>query len=220
MIQHMKIKLISLISIWCLLALPLQAQITIEEAYPVDSLLAHTYLSSVVLHSENINATLDEPVMTWDAVNGRFDGTTIAYSFVGVVDKEVAEDINAVNGQEYTLFDLDSIHDIDHYRDTLEHWLTGLSLPVHTPDMPAHQIAVYPNPTCGKIHVSMKGDSFQDGFSIKIIDRQGRVIHQTLRNPIRDDLTIDISQQPHGVYILKANGQKTTFRKKLIKKAR
>ena len=70
-----------LISIWGLLSQPLQAQITIEEAYPVDSLLAHTYLTSVVLHSENINATPDEPVMTWDAVNGRFDNTTIAYSF-------------------------------------------------------------------------------------------------------------------------------------------
>ena len=56
-------------------------QITIEEAYPVDSLLAHTYPTSVVLHSENINATQDEPFMTWDAVNGRFDNTTISYSF-------------------------------------------------------------------------------------------------------------------------------------------
>ncbi len=86
MMCRMQVRLINLIAVWSLFTMPIQAQITIEHAYPVDSLLAHTYLTSLELHSEIINATWDEPVMTWDAVNGRFDGTTIAHSFNGVVD--------------------------------------------------------------------------------------------------------------------------------------
>jgi len=216
----MKAILTSLVSIWSFLFLPLQAQITIEDAYPVDSLLAHTYLTAVVLHSENINATLDEPVMTWDAVNGRFDGTTIAYSFTGIVDEDVADAINEVNGQAYALFDLDSIEDLDHYRDTLEYWLTGLGLPVHAPDIPAHQITVYPNPTCSKIYVSTEGKDFEKEFSIKIIDHQGRVIKNRERTSIHDDLLIDLSSHPNGVYIIKATGHKATFQKKVIKTGR
>ncbi len=203
-----------------LLSLPLQAQITIEDAYPVDSLLAHTYLTAVVLHSENINATLDEPVMTWDAVNGRFDGTTIAYSFTGVVDEDVAEAINEVNGQAYALFDLDSMQDLDHYRDTLEHWLTGLGLPVRAPDIPDLQIAVYPNPTCSRIYVSTEGKDFQEGFSIKIIDQQGRVIKNRERPSTHEDLLIDLSPHPNGVYIIKVTGHNGTFQKKVIKTGR
>jgi len=213
----MKAILTSLVSIWSFLSLPLQAQITIEDAYPVDSLLAHTYLTAVVLHSENINATLDEPVMTWDAVNGRFDGTTIAYSFTGIVDEDVVDAINEVNGQAYALFDLDSIQDIDHYRDTLEYWLTGLGLPVHAPDIPAHQIAVYPNPTCSKIYVSTEGKDFQEGFSIKIIDQQGRVIKNREWPSTREDLLIDLSPYPNGVYIIKVTMHNGTFQKKVIK---
>ncbi|GEM_PF-1856203 len=216
----MKAKLTPLVSIWLLFSLPLQAQITIEDAYPVDSLLAHTYLKAVVLHSENINATLEEPVMTWDAVNGRFDGTTIAYSFTGIVDADVAEAINEVNGQAYALFDLDSIEDLNHYRDTLEHWLTGLGLPVHIPDISTHQIAVYPNPTYSMINVSMESKNFEEGFFIKIIDQQGRVVKNIERASIHGDLLIDLSHHPNGVYILKATGHNVTFQKKVIKTAR
>jgi len=216
----MKAILTSLVSIWSFLSLPLQAQITIEDAYPVDSLLAHTYLTAVVLHSENINATLDEPVMTWDAVNGRFDGTTIAYSFTGIVDQEVAGAINEVNGQEFALFDLDSIQDLDHYRDKLEHWLTGLGLPVHAPDILDLQIAVYPNPTCSKIYLSTESKDFEKGFSIKIIDHQGRVIKSREWTAIHEDRFIDLSPHPNGVYIIKATGHKSTFQKKVIKTGR
>lgn len=216
----MKETLLTFIAIGTTIFLPLQAQITIEEAYPVDSLLAHTYLTAVVLHSENINATLDEPVMTWDAVNGRFEGTTIAYSFTGVVDEEVAEAINEVNGQVYVLFDLDSMQDIDHYRDMLEHWLSGLGLPVHIPDRPGHQMAVFPNPTSGKIHLSIEDMGFEDGLSFLIINQHGRIIKQKDWLPTNNDLPIDISQHPPGIYFLKATGRNGTFRTKIIKTAR
>lgn len=220
MIDQIKITTNILIIAWHLIPYGLTAQITVEQAYPVDSLIAHTYLTSVVLHSENINATLDEPVMTWDAVNGRFEGTTIAYSFTGVVDEEMAEAINEVNGQEYALFDLDSMQDIDQYRDIVEHWLSGVGLPVHIPDKPKHQMAVFPNPTSGKIHLSVEGKGFEDGLSIQIINQQGRIIQQKYCFPTQDDLLIDISQHPPGIYFLKATGRNNTFTTKLIKTAR
>lgn len=219
MIHHMRMRLFTILSVWMFLSFQLQAQITIEEAYPVDSLLAHRYLASVVLHSENINATLDEPVMTWDAVNGRFEGTTIAYSFTGVVDEEVAESINAVSGQEYSLFDLDSIRDIDHYRDTVEYWLDGLSLPVHISEMPAHQIVVYPNPTSGRIHLSTECNGFKEEFCITVIDLQGRVVKKKSWVQIHWDLPINLSQHPNGVYLIKATRQNATFREMVIKTA-
>jgi hypothetical protein len=220
MIDQIKITTIILIIVWQLIPSGLTAQITVEQAYPVDSLIAHTYLTSVVLHSENINATLDEPVMTWDAVNGRFDGTTIAYSFTGVVDEEMAEAINEVNGQEYALFDLDSMQDIDHYREMVEYWLSGVGLPVGITHMRANQITVFPNPTSGKIHLSIEGKGFEDGLSIQIINQQGRIIQQKYCFPTQNDLIIDISLHPPGIYFLKATGRNNTFTTKLIKAAR
>ncbi len=86
--------------------------------------------------------------------------------------------------------------------------------------MPVHQIVVYPNPTCSNIYVSAEGKGFEEGFSIKILDHQGKVIKHIERASIHEDLLIDLSPHPNGVYVLKAIGHNATFQKKVVKTAR
>lgn len=165
-----------------LIATDLSAQITIEQAYAVDSLLAHRYLKSVVLHSENINSTQDESVMTWDAVNGRYDGTSVAHSFAGKVDEGVAMEINEVTGIEYVLFNLDSIADTDQYQEVVEDWLAELGLPVGIVTPVDSQMSLYPNTTNGKLYLSFGGVGSGSDYSMKIYDLNGRVVKKTDKN--------------------------------------
>ena len=81
-------------------------------------------------------------------------------------------------------------------------------------------MAVFPNPTSGKINLSIEHKGFEDRLSFQIINQHGRIIKQKDWFPTNNDLPINISQHPPGIYFLKATGRNGTFRTKIIKTAR
>ncbi len=69
----------------------------------------------------------------------------------------------------------------------------------------SHHIC-YPNPTTGKITIT--ADNIN---RIEVLDIHGREVYTGRNN------TIDLSQQPQGIYIIKATTDKQTITKKIIK---
>ncbi|MFA5618815.1 MAG: M36 family metallopeptidase [Weeksellaceae bacterium] len=84
-------------------------------------------------------------------------------------------------------------------------------------DMPKKIARIYPNPTSGIIHIMTK-ESF-DKISVSLMDIAGRIIQTNKISMNGNTASIDISDQPKGVYVLKiatANGENQSF--KVIKK--
>lgn len=196
-----------------------EAQITQEQAYPVDSLIAHKYLEFPVVHSENINETYDGPVLTWDAANGRFDNESVAYSHTGKVDEEKANAIDNVNGQNYTLFNLDHFSDVNQYQQAVENWLSSLGLPVSVNDFNSLEKKVYPNPTRDNVNLQANIPAGQD-YKIKIYDMLGRKVQSyngiTKENGL--DIQLDLEKYSNGMYIINFENNKTSFSTKVLKK--
>ncbi len=76
-------------------------------------------------------------------------------------------------------------------------------------------IEVYPNPTNGKIQVISKQYSVS---SIEIYNVFGENIYQLPITAHRSPITIDLSDKPSGVYIVKVKTEKGVVVKKVIKK--
>jgi len=66
-------------------------------------------------------------------------------------------------------------------------------------------IKVYPNPTTGKINI--EGFDSDQEVDISVFDNRGRLIHHEL--VISDKTSLDIRNQPSGIYILVLNGNRT-----------
>ena len=201
-----------------LLALESEAQINQNQAFSVDSLIANTYLTSPVVHSENINETYNGPVLTWDAVNGRFGNESVAYSHVGKVDEEKANAINEVSGQNYTLFNLDHFSDVNQYQQAVENWLKNLGLPVSVNNLSPLEKKVFPNPTRGNLNLESNIPAGQD-YKIRIYDMAGRLIQEykgmTKNNGL--NVGLDLSEYSNGMYIINFENKKTTFSTRVIK---
>lgn len=68
-------------------------------------------------------------------------------------------------------------------------------------DMPEEIAQIYPNPTTGLVHIMTKG-SF-DKISVSLMDISGRIIQTDKISMSGNTASIDISDKPNGVYILK-----------------
>ncbi len=128
------------------------AQITEEEIFPVDSVLAVTWLESPVIHNYNVHPFLDgSTIETWDAASGLDTSITdyyVAWSNTGRVDISLAQAINDMPGQAYKTFNLEQMADTSAYRDSVEAWLYEIGIPVWLTEnhFGKSQIIIYPNP--------------------------------------------------------------------------
>jgi PKD repeat protein len=65
-----------------------------------------------------------------------------------------------------------------------------------------NHIGIYPNPTEGEIIIT---SSFQQSINLKIFDLKGNVILERINYNISRLLNIDLSGNPHGIYLLEIN---------------
>ena len=76
-------------------------------------------------------------------------------------------------------------------------------------------IMIYPNPTKGRLRVDIRRESpIENGF-LEIISNTGKNVFKT--STISESNQIDLSNQPHGIYVMRINvdGEITTW--KIIK---
>ena len=192
------------------------AQITEEEAYPVDSILATEWLAEPVIHNINVHDTPGGPVETWDAGSGLYTnipGYSVAWSYKNKVDDSTASAINGMQGQSYKTFNLQQMADTSVYRDSVEAWLYEIGIPVWLTEnyFGESQITIYPNP--GRDIFTIKIDNLKTGEKYKLIIKiiSGKVLKKTSGITDRQDATVnfDLTGYPAGVYLIcfeKENG--------------
>lgn len=75
-----------------------------------------------------------------------------------------------------------------------------------------HSIKIYPNPTKGALQVSISGLTGTDKCSLEVYTAQGAQV--LTENVKTDNVDINISNQPNGVYLLQItiNGKSTTWK--------
>ena len=101
------------------------------------------------------------------------------------------------------------LKDLDADNSLAENWTTGDDLTGIKKFAENQNLALYPNPTSGKIHVALS----ENAIRCQIIDLLGNVLQEiSLSSP---DFELDLSGWPSGMYLVKvqfADGR-TTFRK-------
>lgn len=76
-------------------------------------------------------------------------------------------------------------------------------------------ITIFPNPNNGKFYISIKNADNKSNI-IVIRNTQGAIIYQNLNN-VYEEIFVDISSQPKGLYFVSINQNGTLITKKIIK---
>ena len=76
-------------------------------------------------------------------------------------------------------------------------------------------IYIYPNPTKGLLKVEITGNSENKPVSLQVYDMNGRILLQ--ESNIVSSLTIDLSNKPAGIYILRLTADNEKNEWKIIK---
>jgi hypothetical protein len=79
----------------------------------------------------------------------------------------------------------------------------------------AHELTVYPNPTTGKVTLST-GDSQSAINSISLFNITGKEILHQQYSAGNSEVTVDLSPQPKGLYIILIKTGKTFYQRKII----
>ena len=99
--------------------------------------------------------------------------------------------------------------DLDADNSLAENWTIGDDLTGVKKFADNQNIAIYPNPTSGKIHIALS----ENVIRCQIIGLMGNVLHEI--SPSSSDFDLDLSGLPSGMYLVKvqfADG-KMVFRK-------
>jgi hypothetical protein len=80
----------------------------------------------------------------------------------------------------------------------------------------SHSIKIYPNPTEGRLNISINADMTKSSCKLEIYSILGARI--LVQNIASDNTAIDISNQPNGIYLLSITINKETTTWKIIKK--
>ena len=75
----------------------------------------------------------------------------------------------------------------------------------------------YPNPTDGILSVSLKDAGVTTGVNFSLYDMFGRTVRVDVANSQAGVYTLDLSNLPKGIYILKAQAGNKTFTNRLVK---
>jgi hypothetical protein len=101
------------------------------------------------------------------------------------------------------------LKDLDSDNSLAENWTTGNDLTKIDKFIENQNIALYPNPTSGKIHIALS----ENAIHCQIVDLMGNMLQET--SPSSSDFELDLSSLPSGMYLVKvqfANGR-IVFRK-------
>jgi hypothetical protein len=101
------------------------------------------------------------------------------------------------------------LKDLDSDNSLAENWTTGNDLTKIDKFIENQNIAIYPNPTSGKIHIALS----ENVIHCQIIGLMGNVLQET--SPSNSNFDLDLSGLPSGMYLIKllmADG-KSAYRK-------
>ena len=77
---------------------------------------------------------------------------------------------------------------------------------------------VYPNPCTGRLVLECRAESGHNDLVLRINNVRGQIIKEQKINAAKNRIPVDISNQPHGIYVLTlTSGQSVLFRQKIIK---
>lgn len=191
------------------------AQISREQARPVDSLLTHTYLSSPTFHSMSL---LSPNLYVWTAGSGYKDNKYVNWTHEEEVSPEDIALANSQPNQCLEPFDLDSFNNPQDYQTAVETWLEQIGLPVGINEN-SLEGKVYPNPTLDKIKLINPSFKPNQEYTLILYDITGREVKTyngiTGNNGL--NATLDLSDFSTGAYIIRFNSNDISFSQKVIK---
>lgn len=81
-------------------------------------------------------------------------------------------------------------------------------------------ISIYPNPTYGNVTVNLSELNSETGFEVEVLNTTGKTIKRLSINKLDYDkeFSVDLSNKPQGVYLLKVKTDKDFFIKKIVKR--
>ena len=88
------------------------------------------------------------------------------------------------------------LKDLDSDNSLAENWTTGNDLTKIDKFIENQNIALYPNPTSGKIHFALSGNAIH----CQIVDLMGNMLQET--SPSSSDFQLDLSGLPSGMYLV------------------
>ena len=88
------------------------------------------------------------------------------------------------------------LKDLDSDNSLAENWTTGNDLTKIDKFIENQNIALYPNPTSGKIHFALLGNAIH----CQIVDLMGNMLQET--SPSSSDFQLDLSGLPSGMYLV------------------
>lgn len=86
--------------------------------------------------------------------------------------------------------------------------------PASEPLLAQSQFRIYPNPSSGRIQISMEGIS--EEFQIRIFDAQGKMLRRSYYPTPLEVLELNLNSFPNGVYFLNFSNGKQRLTKKVI----
>ena len=89
------------------------------------------------------------------------------------------------------------LKDLDSDNSLAENWTTGNDLTKIDKFIENQTIALYPNPTSGKIHIALS----ENAIHCQIVDLMGNMLQET--SPSNPDFELDLSSLPSGMYLVK-----------------
>ena len=89
---------------------------------------------------------------------------------------------------------------------------------VNTEKVEALPIAIFPNPTFGQFTVDLNGN-FDNAptIDIQIINAQGQIIYQQLKQQTTSQFTLDVQHLPSGTYFVRLVGKELQYLKTIVK---
>jgi glycosidase len=86
-----------------------------------------------------------------------------------------------------------------------------LATDVEDPQQAVSELSVYPNPSSSRVFIQ----SSTDIKNLQLFNLQGKLLKQS--QPQKENVEIDISNLPAGIYLLQISNGKTTYQEKLIR---
>jgi hypothetical protein len=166
-------------------------------------------------------------ILRWDSATTEFGSSGGALldpqqRIIGLLTGGEAYCDNPVNDY-YTKFD----YSWDYYEDSvrsLKYWLDplntgvmaldGAEIETNVRDVEINELSVWPNPGTGLYTIRVPMDAL-DGFVLGVYDLTGKIVFQKHYTG-NHNITIDITDQAPGLYILHGTGKERVFTRKII----
>jgi len=82
---------------------------------------------------------------------------------------------------------------------------------------PPNKIIIYPNPTTGQLEISVD-QSIGSDYKIEVYNNLGGLMQTIIKNSINNNFSLDLTDYPGGLYLIKLSNKENFYLSKIIKK--